>query len=283
MKNAIIVNIWTNLEEYSFSPSISSPVIVYANIRLDNAPIVNAKVFCQIQYLNQSGALHHHSVQLIDNGSGDPDTEGQDGIYSKYITWLPGPGHYSVTLQVISKEDDQAFVLDTSAGTNITLGKKKLGHFSRIVKGNLFKIDNMNKSLSDSIPPSRILDLCVQVLTSSQQLEFRWTAPGDDYDQGKPSSYQLFESKNSDKFYKMNKSSAILVESFSAVQQAGGQESHKVSVKSFNQNLFYLLLAVDNEGNMGDMSNVVKAYMPRPLVIGQSGRNDTLLWSQNIK
>ena len=50
-----------------------------------------------------------------------------------------------------------------------------------------------------------------------------------------------------------------------------------MSVKSFNQNLSYVFLVVDNEGDVGEMSNVVKAYMPRPLVIGQSGSNNTPL------
>ena len=30
-----------------------------------------------------------------------------------------------------------------------------------------------------------------------------------------------------------------------------------------NKNLYYILLAADNEGNIGQMGNIVKAYMPR--------------------
>ena len=30
-----------------------------------------------------------------------------------------------------------------------------------------------------------------------------------------------------------------------------------------NKNLYYILLTADNEGNMGQMGNIVKAYMPR--------------------
>ena len=272
-KRDIGVNIWTNIDSYL--TSYTTPIILYANVRLGSVPVLNAKVLCEIQYLDKSGSTQHHTVQLKDRGNGDPDIEGNDGIYSKYLTWIPGPGHYSVSVQVVSEKEDQAFVFDMSSNT--TMGKEELGHFSRIVKGNLMKIDKMNKTVSDILPPARILDLSVEVLTSSQQLEFRWTAPGDDFDEGKPSSYQLFESKDSKKFYKMNKSSVILVESFSGVQKAGGSESHKVSVQSFNQNLFYVMLAMDNEGNVGDMSNVVKAYMPRPLVIGQPGSNNTPL------
>ena len=39
---------------------------------------------------------------------------------------------------------------------------------------------------SSMMPPARILDLDVEVLTDSRQLEFSWTAPGEDFDQGEP-------------------------------------------------------------------------------------------------
>ena len=42
----------------------------------------------------------------------------------------------------------------------------------------------------------RILDLKVQTISKSDELEFTWTSPGDDFDIGKPTSYQLYYSKN---------------------------------------------------------------------------------------
>ena len=36
-----------------------------------------------------------------------------------------------------------------------------------------------------------------------------------------------------------------------------------VSQGDVNKNLYYVLLAADNEGNIGQMGNIVKAYMPR--------------------
>ena len=40
---------------------------------------------------------------------------------------------------------------------------------------------------------------------------------------------------------------------------------HRVTVSQgdVNKNLYYVLLAADNEGNIGQMGNIVKAYMPR--------------------
>ena len=42
----------------------------------------------------------------------------------------------------------------------------------------------MAAAASSMMPPARILDLDVKVLTDSRQLEFSWTAPGEDFDQG---------------------------------------------------------------------------------------------------
>ena len=36
-----------------------------------------------------------------------------------------------------------------------------------------------------------------------------------------------------------------------------------VSQGDVNKNLYYVLLAADSEGNIGQMGNIVKAYMPR--------------------
>ena len=42
----------------------------------------------------------------------------------------------------------------------------------------------------------RILDLSVNAITKTEELEFTWTIPGEDFDIGKPTSYQLFYAKN---------------------------------------------------------------------------------------
>ena len=42
----------------------------------------------------------------------------------------------------------------------------------------------------------RILDLSVTAITKTEELEFTWTSPGEDFDIGKPTSYQLFYAKN---------------------------------------------------------------------------------------
>lgn len=60
---------------------------------------------------------------------------------------------------------------------------EKLRPFKRITKGDSFRIHSIAK-VPGLFPPARILDLHVEVLTSTQQLEFSWSAPGNDLDQG---------------------------------------------------------------------------------------------------
>jgi hypothetical protein len=60
---------------------------------------------------------------------------------------------------------------------------QKLGTFQRILRGDSFRIHSIQFS-PGSMPPARILDLAVSVHRETHELEFSWTAPGDDYDHG---------------------------------------------------------------------------------------------------
>jgi len=80
-----------------------------------------------------------------------------------------------------------------------TLTNEMTGAFTRIVRGDSFRLELARgggsggstalaaaKGLptSASLPPARILDLNVEVRTATQELDFSWTAPGEDFDSG---------------------------------------------------------------------------------------------------
>ena len=68
-------------------------------------------------------------------------------------------------------------------------------------------------------------------LLSTEQLEFRWSAPGADYDEGRPTSYQLYQTRDAVQLQAVSlPSSGLLVESFTAVRDAGGREVHRLTV-----------------------------------------------------
>ena len=269
----ITVRFWTNLESHAVEVSAEHPVIIFTEIKLGQAPVVDASVTAEIVAINQSGFLAPlHQIPLYDNGNGDPDLSAQDGIYSRYITEFPGgEGRYTVNIK-INDNYGKAFAPMKTYGdmsrsccqdkTFMKISNQKLGSFSRIMKGDSFRIHSIEKG---NLPPSRIMNLAVNVLTADQQLEFSWTSPGDDFDFGKPTSYQLFYSDHPGNFYN-SRSEAELKESFSASKFAGSRESKKITVEQFDKNLHYALVAVDKDGNLGELSNVVKAYMPSPVV-----------------
>jgi len=254
--------------------SVKAPIILYAEVKLGHAPVVDASVVAEIHAINQTGhVMPSFDLPLYDSGNGDPDLRKQDGIYSRYLTTFPGAeGRYTINIRVNDNHGKAFAPLKTFGDmarsccqdkSYLKISNQKLGTFTRVVKGDSFRIHSIVKG---SVPPARIMNLGVTVHTASQQLEFSWTSPGDDYDAGRPTSYQLFYSDLPNAFYS-NKRKVKMVESFSAAKDAGATVNRKLTVDKFDKNLHYALLAVDKNGNTGEMSNVVKAYMPRPVVL----------------
>ena len=81
------VDVWS----HGLQGRLRSSVILYARVTLGMKPVVNATVVCT----EETGG---YSVQLLDTGSGDPDTVRGDGVYSRYLQYLlPGPHSLACT------------------------------------------------------------------------------------------------------------------------------------------------------------------------------------------
>ena len=256
----ISVDVWSQVVQGRLGPT----VILYTRITLNMKPVLNATVVCSTDTGGSPSPAY--SVQLLDTGSGDPDTVRGDGVYSRYLQYLL-PGTHSLACTVY--------------GQRSYVGREQpveMSQFSRTVCCVPVTVREDQVGLGG--PPARILDLSVGVVTASQQIQLQWTAPGDDYDWGKLASYQLFSSVRAESYYSSphNTSQAVLVQSFSAGQHAGQQEQHTVRINVFDQEIFYVLVPVDSEGNVGEISNIVSAYMPRPQIMqGEAGNTNTPL------
>ena len=72
-------------------------------VRLNNIPVMNARVTCDIQHSSHAEDLTHVGrEELFDNGAGDPDIHKEDGVYSKYLpqaTFLDSGGFLMKLLQ----------------------------------------------------------------------------------------------------------------------------------------------------------------------------------------
>ena len=254
------IRITSNKVKFNASVTPDSPVVLYTELRYNQKPVLNARIEARIEGINRAGlSIPSTSIILVDSGSGDPDIYSGDGVYSRYLMRIQEEGRYTVSVHVSSTPSSPAYLESGS-------GREELGEFSRIFSGYIFHISSVQKSSKDISPPSRILDLTVQVLSSQGEFEFKWTAPGDNYDEGNPTSYKLFYTQDPNSFYKYSQtgSELHLVQSFSGSKPSGEDESHRILVQDYNINLYYCILGVDNDGNTGEISNIVVAYMPQP-------------------
>ena len=170
--------------------------------------------------------------------------------------------HCSVTLtvkHVSSDTENEAYIKNDK----VKYKKKDLGTFRRYLKNLQIIVSNVITPIFKYIPPSRILNL-LPVGIHASQLSIAWTAPGEDLDEGTATLYNLYQTSDSDMFYNRNYTSSF-VYSFPALQQSGRQETHVVNVTIFNQDLYLAVCAVDKDGNMGGMSNIIKVFVPKPV------------------
>ena len=264
------VSLTTNLrpqEHLSAHLSPESPLILYAEVKLNQRPVLNARVVAELQGVNRAGlAIPASQVVLLDSGTGDPDMFALDGVYSRYFTDILEEGLYTVTVHVSSSSESPA---GYATGSSVST----LPEFSRIVSGFSFRVETLQRSSKDSFPPSRIGDLGVSEMTGSSELELAWTSPGDDYDTGAPSSYQLYYSQDPASFYLDEAPPPQLVERFTGDLPAGQPDRHRINVQAYNKNLYYALVAVDDQGNTGRLSNIVRAYVPQQFVMHQAGQS----------
>ena len=158
--------------------------VLYARVSYKGRPVINASVVCRD---TESG----YKIHLLDTGAGDPDTVQADGVYSRYLQYLP-PGHHSLSCAVIGQS---SYISSANDRTELSAWSRTLCCVSVMVEAS---------QVDSNAPPARILDLSVRVITSSQHIQLEWTAPGDDWDQGKVASYQLFASPRRDNYYRQS-------------------------------------------------------------------------------
>ena len=254
-QSQINIDLATNKNGYEVEVRPDQPLVLYASVMQESGtPVINAKVEALIKGINTAGfPMPDIKVDLYDSGTGDPDMFQNDGVYSRYIIDILEEGRYTVQVRVSANENS-------------------LEQFTRVEQGFSLRVTSLQRGTKDSFPPSRILDLEGHRVHNSGEVKFSWTAPGDDYDSGKPTSYQIHSSTDPSTFYKPTGSSQQLVDRFNASNSvaSGAIETHNINLTSlFDKSLYFTILAVDDEGNVGYYSNIVKIYFPPRAAVGQ--------------
>ncbi|KAM9685251.1 calcium-activated chloride channel regulator 2-like [Trichechus inunguis] len=187
------------------------PVMIYANVRKGFYPIVNATVTATIEPETGDPV----ALKLFDDGAG-ADVIKNDGIYSRYFFSFAVSGRYNLKVHVhwspsISSlahsipGSHATYVPGYIANGNIQMNaprksmvrseeEQKWG-FSRVSLGGSFSVLGVPAGPHpDMFPPCKIIDL--EAIKLEDEVTLSWTAPGEDFDQGQATSYEIRMSKS---------------------------------------------------------------------------------------
>lgn len=269
----ITLDTWLSSSFSDVDPSRA--LILYAELKKGSKPVRYATVTARVTVPDGTEV----KVELVDNGAGDPDITAGDGIYSRYFTLFSDKGRYSLSVvaqgsekTVIVGAEQQADDLDSRCcGSEFpTTGSRPSGSFTRNVQyGSFFVISQ--KPPGDIYPPSRIVDLKVlNVEADTMRVTLRWTAPGNDFDQGKAKGYDIRYFDRAVNFAEDFDTEGTKIDPFNIDGLSGSPklygEIEEASVFNFKcsrgpSSCFFAIRAYD-EVRSGPVSNVVEVTFP---------------------
>ncbi|KAM9221774.1 LOW QUALITY PROTEIN: calcium-activated chloride channel regulator 2-like [Dugong dugon] len=187
------------------------PVMIYANVGKGFYPILNATVTATIEPETGDPV----TLKLFDDGAG-ADGLKNDGIYSRYFFSfaisgrynLKGHVHWSPSISSLAHSipgSHAMYVPSYIANGNIRMNapRKSMGRsekeqkwgFSQVSSGGSFSVLGVPAGPHpDMLPPCKIIDL--EAIKLEGEVTLSWTAPGEDFDQGQATSYEIRMSKS---------------------------------------------------------------------------------------
>lgn len=288
------VRLWTSSGSRPINSSDpSSPVVIYVEVKAGVAPIMDARVVATLQRLGTNATGSNYPpifLDLWDNGIGDPDITKGDGVYSRYLPPLPGnPGRYLLSadvdynsgLAVVAKGPPTRHHKSPSShlphyyqhsydswNTDQTCCGYALPHvhtrrappFLRHVTWGVLEVMSPTP-FRDTAPPSRILDLRVEVNDTVHEITLRWTAPGDDWDVDRADHYEAVVAP----FWK--EARAFQGDRLTGLPQplpAGTLHTTNLHFIRYEELWYVTVRAVDEAGNIGGVGNIAPLWVPRP-------------------
>ena len=269
---------WTSVD-HSGVNALHTPVKLFARLTSHTSPVLHAEVTATV---HRPGNAEPVSVTLRDSGTGYPDITRGDGVYSAYFTQFTSePGFYSVVVTVRNKDGAARLPrLSVSEKTNSTCCGSALPfsytvpltHFSRhtlsgsffVKEGSQFYLRQGSPTRNDVFPPSRITDFkLANYLDHSLYVTLKWSAPGNDYDYGTAFRYEVRCYTNREALRNENfTDTGILVHTslIPVPEPYGTEQRSTVGIPWPNEVFYYAIVAFDEEGNRGEVSNVVSVY-----------------------
>ncbi|XP_067949142.1 calcium-activated chloride channel regulator 3A-1-like isoform X2 [Watersipora subatra] len=271
--HSTIVNQYPN-----FSAADYKPVSLYATVTRGYAPVIGATVKANIEY----PTINTTSTQLLmrDDGAG-ADIDKEDGIYSAFIINSQMKGQHSISIEVISNDNTNIKVVKvvgspagaiSEPGDEISTKEVELTpaeQFQRFSLAGFINVTHIAPAGQDRLPPSRIFDLIVaETSYDNQTVTLEWTAVGDDLDEGKAASYELWKADTYQIMYKEREQNATKVSqekikegNLNAPQTAYSRERLIVDMPDKTSTSVYALIVRDDADNPSQLSNVVSVKL----------------------
>ena len=195
----VMLDVFTNVDGVEVD-LYQRPVVIYARLTQgDSLPVLGARVVVRVMRPGSNGSegdnADDDTVELTmrDDGAGDPDVTGDDGVYSVHFSDLASvPGFYSVQV-VAGHNDGLARTARTAGESEACCGSRvrfretiPASPFHRQAVGPGFYVKQGLSPRTDIAPPSRIFDFrLARAIEASLYVQLEWSSPGGDYDQGK--------------------------------------------------------------------------------------------------
>ena len=259
VNEGIVVEAWTNRKSVNTTTVAEEPLIIYARVTKNGmTPVENAHVIAKAY----APGIHSEPIEMVlsDDGTGYPDLKSNDGIYSAYFTGYSNlEGGYFIKIEA---ENKASTVSDGSLVDDFR--RIIVAPSFRVVKGLQYVISNGVAEDVDVIPPSRINDLAVvnYVGNGSTFATLMWTSPGDDFRNGKAVKYDIkCLTKPLDDLEFQKNAIRMREELLPRPAGFGTLQTATVEIPWTNDVFYYAIVAVDDAGNVGPVSNLVTLYV----------------------
>ncbi|XP_026116800.1 calcium-activated chloride channel regulator 1-like [Carassius auratus] len=259
----------------------TKPMIVFAEVRQDYSPVINAEVWATLD--SETGSIH--TLQLLDNGAG-ADAFQDDGIYSRYFTQMVN-GRSSLKVRVKNQDGQTRIAVLYVHGYMINAQLKtpkppvsdeplEVVNFTRTSTGESFEV-TLSGTAPQNFPPNRITDLSAEIQEDTVFLS--WKAPGEDLDQGTAKSYEIRWSFGL-KMLRFNFSNGYSVNTTAVTpQKAGTVEQHSFNLNITIQKdttLFFAVQTKDKQNAKSETSNIAQASKIPPAPISSEISNPNM-------
>ena len=280
-RDEVRVAVWTSEDGGGGAVSGARPLAMFASVTRGGLPVAGAvvEVFVAVTGSEAGAATQHLGpLQLLDSGSGDPDTAAGDGVYSRQLVQYPGPGRYVFTAHVSSLDNvttvmtnsnnnsssEVAWLAGCCGSVVTTLTGAPLRHgdqFRRVsVPGPALVLAEVPDPELDTIAPARVTDLRAEL--QQDRLVLTWTAPGGDSDYGRVSATEILVSPRLGQLLVPGAAAAwrqLLVRE----DAAGARVSHQLQLEpSWGRSFYVGVAGRDAANNTGRVSNLAAVVLP---------------------